>query len=111
MYGMTIAFALGFAVIGVGYSFFRGRGFNVISAFANFGSGSTFPVFIMMPFVPYDEHLIETMKQAWISVGAAGLIGAGVTIYGLFQLPPPKKRKRAPRKPKQTAAPTDGGKP
>jgi hypothetical protein len=93
MYGLTILCGLLFAGIGAAHSYMKGRGFQFVHVVTQGGSGATFPTFLLMPFVPFDSHLMAAMAQSWVTVGLAGLLGAGVTLYGLFQLPHHKKRR------------------
>lgn len=87
MYGLTLLCALLFALVGTIISFFKRQGFHLINTFMQAGSGATFPTFVIMPFVPFDQHLMTTMAQSWVMVGIAGLLGAGVTVWGLFVMP------------------------
>jgi drug/metabolite transporter (DMT)-like permease len=89
IYGVTILSAVAFALIGAAVSWWKGCGFQPVHVIMQCGSGATFPVFVLMPFVPFDRHLIDTMAQSWVTVGIAGLLGAGVAIYALFQPPSP----------------------
>ena len=67
----------------------------MINTFTQAGSGATFPTFVLLPFVPFDqEHLLQTMEQSWVMVGIAGLLGAGVTISGLWMLPMGEKSRQ-----------------
>ena len=94
MYGITIGFGLLFAAIGAAHSWIKGCGFQFVHIVTQGGSGATFPVFLLMPFVPFDDHLMAAMAQSWVTVGLAGLLGAGVTLYGLFQAPHAKRKRR-----------------
>ena len=93
MYGITIISGLLFAAIGAVHSWLKGCGFQLAHVATQGGSGATFPVFLLMPFVPFDDHLMAAMAQSWVTVAIAGLLGAGVTLFGLFQAPPPKARR------------------
>lgn len=94
MYTLTIGCGLLFALIGLLHSLIKRRGLDLVHIATQGGSGATFPVFLLMPVVPFDQHLMDAMAQTWVTVGLAGLLGGGVTIYGLFQLPPPKQKRR-----------------
>ena len=76
-----------FAIVGTVVGWFLKRPFNPMTAITQAGSGASFPTFIMMPFVPFDADLMNALAQSWVSVGMAGLIGVGVTIYSLWHQP------------------------
>lgn len=94
LYACTLLSALAFAVIGTIIAFVRGKGLHLVNTFTQAGSGSTFPTFVLMPFVPFDEHLMEAMAQSWVMVGLAGVLGAGVTLSGLWKLPMGQKKRK-----------------
>ena len=94
VYALTLLSALAFAVVGTLIAVARGKGFHLVNTFTQAGSGSTFPTFLLMPFVPFDEHLMEAMAQSWVMVGLAGLLGAGVTLSGLWKLPMGQSKRR-----------------
>lgn len=54
---------------------------------ANLGSGSSFPIYLLMPLVPFDEHLLAALAQSWFTVALAGFIGAGITLRSLWRRP------------------------
>ena len=97
IYGLTLASALLFAALGTIIALARGKGFHLINTFTQAGSGATFPTFVILPFVPFDqEHLLQMMEQSWVMVGIAGALGAGVTISGLWMLPMGRERHQRP---------------
>lgn len=58
--------------------------FQIWHTVAQTGSGTMFPIFVMLPFVPYDHDLAEALIAEPLGVLLAGLLGAGVSIYALF---------------------------
>ena len=87
LYGCSIASALIFAAIYVMRCMRRGRGFHLVDTITQAGSGSTFPIFLLMPVIPFDKDLLTGVTAGWTTFGLAGLIGVGVTLYGLFAAP------------------------
>ena len=94
LYALTLVSALIFAALGTCIALGRGKGFHLANTFTQAGSGATFPTFMLMPFVPFDEHLMSAMAQSWVMVGLAGFLGAGVTISGLWMLPMGHNKRR-----------------
>jgi hypothetical protein len=94
LYGLTLISAMIFAVLGSLIAIGRGKGFHLANTFTQAGSGATFPTFLLMPLVPFDEHLMAAMAQSWVMVGLAGLLGAGVTLSGLWMLPMGQEKRR-----------------
>ena len=88
LYGCTMACALAFAVVGSIMSMRRHRRISGMMAIAQAGSGASFPVFILLPLVPYDPDILEALTEnSWVTVALAGLIGAGAAIYSLWHHP------------------------
>ena len=62
-----------------------GTGFNI----SNLSSGSSFVIYVLMPFVPFDEDLLAPLAQSWFTVALAGIIGAGIMVRSLWRHPGP----------------------
>ena len=84
VYGCTILCALVFALIATLLTLWRDKEFLPMHTITQAGSGAMFPVFATLPFVPFDRDLMDTLYQSWVTVAMAGLLGMGVTLYGLF---------------------------
>lgn len=87
MYSITLACVILFAIVGSIVSWLKGCRLELNHVITQGGSGATFPVFVLMPIVPFDDHLMEIMSQSWVTVGMAGLLGAGVLLNALFRPP------------------------
>lgn len=76
---------------------------------AQAGTGAMFPIFVIIPFVPYDRDLAGVIYTEPVPVFFAGAFGAGVALYALFRTHTKASGyapRRKPRPNNQNCAPT-----
>lgn len=110
--GACILSALAFGTIAVILGLRTHRRVNIWHAVAQVGNGSMFPIFVILPFVPWDSDLDKALDAEPLAVMLAGVFGMLAAIYILFfthtKAVNPYGPKRSPKPPAAKAPPKNG---